>query len=385
MEDAVMSPMSLNELPTPALVLDLDVLERNVQAMAQRARDLGVRLRPHFKTPKCLEVADLQRHQDAAGLTVSTLQEARAVILGEGDQGGWTDVTWAFPVILSRLDELVEVMTLRDDATLRLLVDSPDAVTALETRVAPRVPRCHVWLKVDCGYGRCGVDPASDRALELARRLHESPSLAFDGILSHSGHAYSVRGAEALARVAEEERSVMVAFAERLRGLGIEVPGVSVGSTPSMSAVRSLDGVTEARPGNYVFYDLSQVLIGSCAVGDCALSVISQVVSHQPGAGHCIIAAGALTLSKDAGPTGALWVDEPRGFGRIYRDYAAAELKDQFLVESLSQEHGRVDAPLPVGTRVRIQPNHCCLVVPNFASYHVVRGESVVDRWPIAG
>lgn len=369
-----MGETTLNELATPALVLDLDVLERNVETMARRAERLGVRLRPHFKTPKCLQVAELLRHHGARGLTVSTLAEARAVM-----RGGWDDVTWAVPVILSRLDEVVEIMNLRHGATLRLLVDSPDAATALESRVAPRVERCHVWLKVDCGYGRCGVDPSSEHALDLARRLHDSPRLAFDGILSHSGHAYAVRGAEALAAVAEEERSVMVGFAERLRSLGVEVPAVSVGSTPAMSAVRRLDGVSEARPGNYVFHDVSQVLIGSCEVRDCALTVVSQVVSHQPGAGHCIVDAGALTLSKDPGPP---W-SRPPGHGRVYRDYAAAELEDDFLVVSLSQEHGRVDAPLPVGTRVRIQPNHSCLVVPNFESFHVVRGQSVLDRWPI--
>lgn len=378
------SSESLNELPTPALVLDLDVLERNVLTMARRATDLGVALRPHFKTPKCLEVAELLRRHGATGLTVSTLQEARAVL-----EGGWNDVTWAFPVILSRLDEIVEIMSLRPEATLRLVVDSPDAVTALESQVAPRVRSgadagCHVWLKVDCGYGRCGVDPGSDRALELARRINESSRLTFDGILSHSGHAYAVRGSEALARVAEEERSVMAGFAGRLREQGVDVPGVSVGSTPAMSAVRSLDGVTEARPGNYVFFDYSQVLIGSCGVRDCAVTVLSQVVSHQPRSEHCIVDAGALTLSKDVGPS---WENRPDcvpgGHGRIFRDYAAGDLEDDFRVVSLSQEHGRVDGPLPVGTRVRILPNHSCLVVPNFEAYDVVRGDEVMGRWSI--
>ncbi|MDA8018641.1 MAG: alanine racemase [Thermoanaerobaculia bacterium] len=370
---------TLNELPTPALVLDLEVLERNVENMARRADRLGVELRPHFKTPKSLQAAELLREAGACGLTVSTLAEARAVILGGGGCDPWDDVTWAFPVILGRLDEVAAVANLREGVALRLVVDSADAVTALKTQLAPKVDRCHVWLKVDCGYGRCGVDPRTESALDLARRLHDADRLVFDGILSHSGHAYSVQGSEALASVAEEERSVMVGFAQRLRDAGVEVRGISVGSTPAMSAVRSLEGVTEARPGNYVFHDYSQVLIGSCDVRDCALTVVSQVVSHQPGSAHCILDAGALTLSKDAGP---VWSDPP-SYGRIYRDYESAELEDGFSIVSLSQEHGRVDGPLSVGTRVRIQPNHSCLVVPNFDAYHVVRGDQVVDCWPI--
>lgn len=386
--------LTLGELPTPSLVLDLDVLERNVRRMADRAGELGVALRPHFKTPKCLRVADLQRRHGARGLTVSTLAEARAVLLGDptGEQGvePWDDVTWAFPVILSRLDEVVEVATLREGVALRLVVDSPDAVTALETRVAPRLAErgsaCHVWLKVDCGYGRCGVKVTAGedaRAVALARRVAGSELLVFDGILSHSGHAYDARGDEALARVAEEERSVMAGFAERLRGLGLAVPGVSVGSTPAMSAVRSLEGVTEARPGNYVFFDGSQVVIGSCSVSDCALTVQSQVVSHQPGAGHCVLDAGALTLSKDAGVSGTAAPDGSGAFGRMFSDYAAGALLEDCRLVSLSQEHGKADAPLPVGTRTRILPNHSCLVVPNFTEYVVARGDEVVDRWPI--
>src|SRR5205807_1625276 len=151
----------------------------------------------------------------------------------------------------------------------------------------------HVWLKVDCGYHRAGVDPASDYAVAVARELGREQGLSFDGILSHSGHAYRTTGKAEAAVVAESERSVMVGFAERLRRDGISVREVSVGSTPAIAAASDLTGVTEARPGNYVFYDRTMVLIGCCKPADMGVSVLATVVSHQPGASHFVVDAGA--------------------------------------------------------------------------------------------
>ena len=360
----------LNDLPTPSLVLDLDILERNVETMARRMDSLGVRLRPHFKTPKSPDVAEIQRRHGATGFTVSTLAEARCLI-----DRGHNDLTWAFPVILSRVGELRPLL---ERATLRLVVDSPAAVSALEQEFSGTGVPVHVWLKVDCGYHRAGVDPAGELALTLARQLQGSDCLTFDGILSHSGHAYHQRTRDGLLAVAEQERGVMAELAERLRAAGVDCPGVSVGSTPAMSVVENLDGVTEARPGNYVFYDHTQVQLGACAVGDIALTVLASVISSQPGARHSVIDAGALSLSKDPGPDWA-----PATFGETYSDHAASELSTDVRVESLSQEHGILSAPLPVGERVRILPNHSCLVVPNFDAYVLVRGEEVVGNAPI--
>ena len=360
----------LQDLPTPSLVLDLDVLERNVEGMARRMKDLGVELRPHFKTSKSPYVAELQRRHGAIGFTVSTLAEARCLI-----EQGYDDLTWAFPVILSRVRELPPLL---ERATLRLVVDSPAAITALERELSGTREPVHVWLKVDCGYHRAGVDPAGDAALNLARRLRDSKYLAPDGILCHSGHAYHQRTRDGLRAIAEEERSVMAGLAARLADAGVDCPGVSVGSTPAMSVVENLDGVTEARPGNYVFYDHTQVLLGACAVRDVAVSVLASVVSSQPGARHSVIDAGALSLSKDPGPD---W--GPPTFGEVYSDYAAGELSADVRVASLSQEHGILSAALPVGERVRILPNHSCLVVPHFDEYVLVRGDRVVGAAPI--
>lgn len=358
--------ISLDGLPTPALLLDLDVVERNLRCMAGRASSLGVALRPHIKTHKCIELAERQRALGVSGITVSTLYEARVFA-----DHGFDDITWAFPVILSRLSEVRE---LASRVTLRVVADSPEAVDALAGLAGPERP-LHVWLKVDCGYHRAGVDPAAPESVRLAERIARAPSLLFDGLLSHSGHAYQGASRQEIAAVAEEERAVMAGFAERLRGAGVEVQGVSVGSTPSMSAVERLDGVTEARPGNYAFFDFTQVALGSCAVRDCGVTVLASVVSSR--SGRSIVDAGALALSKDTG--------HPRHetLGEIFADYETGALEPDVRLISLSQEHGIVNAPLPVGSRVRILPNHSCLTVACFDEYQVVRGGEIVDRWKI--
>lgn len=354
-------------LPTPALLLDLDVLEANLRRMADHASALGVALRPHVKTHKCVEIARLQREFGATGITVSTLYEATVFA-----DHGFDDVTWAMPIALSRLDEATELAT---RIRLRVVVDSSDAIHALDRTGHP----FHVWLKVDCGYHRCGVDPHAAHAIELAHRIASARHLSFDGLLTHSGHAYHGRTRDEIAAIAEEERRVTVDLAERLRAEGIAVPGVSVGSTPAMAVVEQLDGVTEVRTGNYAFYDYSQVVLRSCTVHDCALTVLASVISSQPGGNHCVVDAGALALSKDPGPSNA-----PRlTMGEIFRDYGARTLRPDARVVTVSQEHGIVSAPLSVGDVVRILPNHSCLTAACFDEYRVVRGDEVVDRWRV--
>ena len=357
--------MHLADLPTPTLLLDLDRVDGNLTRMATRCRALGVALRPHLKTHKCVEVAERQRAHGAHGVTVSTLVEARVFA-----DHGFEDITWAFPVILSRLPE---VRALAERVTLRLFVDGPEALDVLERAGFP----FHVWLKIDCGYHRAGLDPASPATLALARRLAASGRLRFDGVATHSGHAYHAVGRDRIAEVAEAERAAVADLRERLAAEGIRV-SASVGSTPAMSCVERLDGVSEARPGNYVFYDAMQVGLQVCSAAECGVSVLASVVSSQPGAAHCVVDAGALALSKDAGHPGPV-----PAMGWIYDDYVAGTLRSDARLTGLSQEHGLLSAPLPVGTRVRILPNHSCLTVACFDEYHVVQGDRVVDRWKI--
>ena len=358
------------DLETPALLLHLDVVERNLTVMSARARQLGVQLRPHAKTHKCVELGRRELAHGAVGLTVATLVEAETFA-----RAGLRDLTWAFPLDPTHLPHVRRIVD-ETGATVRVVVDD------LATAQALAGSGLHVWLKVDCGYHRAGVDPASSYALEVARELGWERGLVFDGILSHSGHAYRTTSKVEAATVAESERRVMVEFAERLRKEPIPVRGISVGSTPAMTAVRDLTGVTEARPGNYVFYDRTMVLIGCCEWADVGVTVLATVVSHQPGASQFIVDAGALALSKDAGPS----------HGNLPQAMGAVKGHPDLTLASVSQEHGIIRAASPammdgrfaVGERIEVLPNHSCLTVAQFDEFHVVRDGQVVDRWPIA-
>ena len=356
------------DIETPALLLDRAVMERNLSHMAEKAKKLGVSLRPHIKTHKCLELGRRQQAYGAKGITVSTLFEAQAFA-----RGGFTDLTWAFPLDPTHIPHVQRIA--QDGITLRVILDDLDTAKALARS------GLHVWLKVDCGYHRAGVDPASRYALEVARELGAERGLTFDGVLSHSGHAYHTQNRNEAAQIAEQERQVMAWFAELLRKDGLPIRAVSVGSTPAMAAAKDLTGVTEARPGNYIFYDRTMVLIGCCEPRDVAVSVLASVVSHQPGAAHFVVDAGALALSKDLGPT------------HLGLEPAFGAVKDhpELTVASVSQEHGVIRAAAPpaiegkfkVGQQDEIIPNHSCLTEAHFDEYVVLEGGRVMDRWHI--
>jgi D-serine deaminase-like pyridoxal phosphate-dependent protein len=349
--------------------------------MRERAGRLGVRLRPHVKTHKCVEVARIQHGGALGPVTVSTMAEARAFAAA-----GFDDITYAVPVPLDALPEAADLRA--RGVRLNLLFDSTRALREIEAVGAARDVRFPLFLKVDCGYHRAGVDPEREESVALARAAASLPHVELVGILTHSGQAYACRTRAEAAAVAEHERAVMVAFAGRLSEAGVPVAEVSVGSTPACTAAERYDGVTEIRPGNYAFLDAFQAAIGSCRAAEWAFTVVATVVGSYPAAGRLVLDAGALALSKDPGPT---HVDPGCGFGRVC-GLDGRELEGLRLA-SLSQEHGIVTAAtaapaarFPIGTRMRIVPNHSCLAAACFDRYHVADGERVVGEWrPVRG
>jgi D-serine deaminase-like pyridoxal phosphate-dependent protein len=373
--------MNIAELKTPCALVDLDRFERNCARMADRAHSLGVRLRPHVKTHKCVEAARVQTLGHFGGITVSTLAEARGFV-----DGGFRDVTYAVPVPLDRLDECTELTRHLD--RLHLVLDHPVTLAALEEFSAANGVQFSVFLKVDCGLHRAGVDPGREDSVALAQRLRASDQVEFAGILTHAGHAYASRSAEQSRTVANHERDVMVQFAECLRAAGVTVPEVSVGSTPTATAVDDLTGVTEVRPGNYAFFDAFQVAIESCEVDDVAFSVLATVIGRHDDRRELVVNAGALALSNDPGP---VHVDPGCGLGVVVAGSRQRPV-DGLVIRSLSQEHGVIlsvhplDSSWQPGTRLCILPNHSCLSAACFDRYHVVRGDEVVDEWhPLRG
>jgi D-serine deaminase-like pyridoxal phosphate-dependent protein len=332
------------------------------------------------KTHKCLEAARLQVRGHFGGICVSTLAEARFFAAD-----GFDDITYAVPIAPARIGEAV---ALADEVKLGLLVDHLDAAEALAAEAARAHRTIDVWLKIDCGYHRAGVLPGSPEALALVAALGTASHLRFAGLLTHGGHSYACKNVDEIRAVAKQERDAVVGFAAELTAEGVEVPGVSLGSTPTLSVADDLSGVTEVRPGNYVFYDAFQAAIGSCAIEDAAFSVLVSVIGvHGGEAARVVIDGGALALSKDAG---AHHVDPDVGYGLVAD--VNGELLDGLRLTSLSQEHGLLHgdasalAALRVGDRLRIVANHSCLAAALHERFEVIRGRAVVDVWrPIRG
>ena len=365
----------LSTLPTPSLLLDRARVERNVTRMGARIAGLGASLRPHVKTHKSIEVARMQAAAGMRGITVSTLAEARAFAAH-----GFDDITYAVPIERGKFEAVAQM----NGAGVRLAVITDDVSVPGPLGEAARQAGVTIdtWVKVDCGYHRCGVDPEGPALAELAQRIGERTHLRFAGILAHAGHSYKARGAAEILAVARSERDVMVAAAARLVAAGVSVPVVSIGSTPTATLVDHLAGVQEVRTGNYAFFDVTQVAIGSCTQDDCALSVLAAVVHRDPARGTVILDAGGIALSKDTG------IADPDGvthYGRVL-DVEGRDLG--LRLTSLSQEHGVIEVHddavltrLGVGTRVRVLVNHSCLTAGQHAEYVVCEGTQVVDRW----
>lgn len=377
---SILSGVNIHELKTPAALVDGAIVRRNAGRMSERMARLGVRLRPHVKTHKCAEAARLQVEGHFGGITVSTLAEASFFA-----DAGFRDVTYAFPFPVSRMEEAADLDRRLD--VLHLVLDHPATLRELEAFARARGGRFSIFLKVDCGYHRAGVDPEREESVRLAAALSRSPYLDFRGILTHAGHAYHGRDTGDISRVAREERDRMVAFAEKLRGAEIAVGEVSVGSTPTMSVADDLEGVTEARPGNYAFFDGFQAAIGSCSLEDCAFSVLVSVVGQYPDQNKLVVDGGSLAFSMDPGPR---HVDPECGHGTVVVE---GNRPLGLRLVSLSQEHGQVRGlegvdfdRYPIGSRLRIIPNHSCLAAALFDRYHVVQGDEVVDEWtPVRG
>lgn len=372
-------PMHIRELTTPCALVDVDVVRANTHRMRQRIEQLGSRLRPHVKTHKCVEAALLQCGGTPGPITVSTLAEAEHYAAA-----GFTDITYAVPIAPARLPDVHRLS--QGPCVVSILLDSWDAFHAVEQYGQEHSIQLPVFLKVDCGYHRAGVDPTSANALQLAAALSGSAQVLFRGLLTHAGHAYDCSSRAEILPIAEQERSVIVSFAERLRQAGIAVPAVSLGSTPTASVVEDLSGVTEVRPGNYAFFDCFQAKIGVCSLQDVAFSVLSTVIGVYRERETVIVDAGALALSKDAG---AVHVAPDAGYG-ICLDPRTQAPREDWALYDLSQEHGKIsmsgDWSLSVGDRIRILPNHSCLASALHAEYHVVKGDTVIDHWqPVRG
>jgi D-serine deaminase-like pyridoxal phosphate-dependent protein len=357
----------LDEVTTPALTVDRDRLVRNISEMAARAASLGVALRPHAKTHKSPAIAALQREHGATGLTIATVTEA------EGFAGEGVDdlLLTAPPVGDWRLDRLV---ALARRVRVRVVVDGAEALGALDEACRRAgVTIGYLW-EVDCGVGRFGTAPGAVTAEHVAKALDRTAQASFDGLLAFGGHAYAGTSPEEIAAAARDEHAAITNTVSALADRGIEAAIRSVGSTPTTHAMESADGITEIRPGNYVFYDATQIALGIVPPERCALSVLATVTS-RPAADRLILDSGSKSLAAERLSTLA------PGFGMI-------EGHPELRVERLYEEQAivRSDEPcdIPVGARVRVVPNHACAAANLHSRMLVVEDGAVVDVWPVA-
>lgn len=370
-------------LPTPGLVLDERRMLRNIERLRGRMRPLNVALRPHLKTAKSIEVARRVLTGGDGPATVSTLKEAEVFAAA-----GIRDILYAVGIDPRKLDRVLAIRA--QDCDLSIILDSPMQATAVaeaSRRAGDRIP---VLVEVDCDGHRGGLRPDDPALVAVGRLLHEGGA-ALRGVITHAGESYGVSGAEAHAAFAERERSAAVAAAEVLWTAGLPCPVVSVGSTPTAHAARDLSGVTEMRAGVYVFFDLVMAGIGVCSTDDIALSVLTSVIGQNRKRGCLFIDAGWMALSRDRG-TMAQAIDQ--GYGLVC-DLEGTVLAD-LIVSGTNQEHGIVTLrpgsrgvlpDLPVGTRLRILPNHACATAAQFDGYEVLPADGSAGpmHWPRFG
>lgn len=350
--------MSADDIATPYLAVDLDVLTHNLTGAAERARAAGLRLRPHAKTHKSPEIARRQLDLGAAGLTVATVGEAEIFA-----DAGATDLFVAYPVWAAG-ERGRRLRALAQRVAVRVGVDSVESARLLGAALAGTAAQ--VLVEVDSGMRRSGASP--ERAGDVAVAV-ERAGLPVAGVFTFPGHSYAPGAARP---AAADESAALAAAAASLRGRGVEVREVSGGSTPSL-AVADADVLTEVRPGVYAFNDAQQVELGSCGWADVALTAVGTVVSRD--GTRIVLDAGGKVLGADR----PAWAT---GSGRL-PDVPGAR------VVGLSEHHAVVtlpdDVPVPgLGATVRVAPNHVCAAVNLARELVVVTQGQVVDRWPVA-
>jgi D-serine deaminase-like pyridoxal phosphate-dependent protein len=371
--------ITLQQLSTPAAVIDTSRMERNIQRMQGRMNALQVAFRPHVKTAKCLEVARAQMAAGARGITVSTLKEAEQFF-----DAGFRDILYAVGVVPGKLSQAA--LLRKRGCDLKVIVDNVAAAREIGRFAAVNDVGFEVWVEIDTDGHRSGIKPEDDLLLDVARALSQ-PGVRLGGVMTHAGSSYECDNHDALLAISEQERAGAVRAAQRLRDAGFPCPAVSIGSTPTALSAEHLEGVTEVRAGVYVFFDLVMHNVGVCTTDDIALSVLTTVIGHQEEKGWAIVDAGWMAMSRDRGTHA-----QKRDFG--YGQVCAADGRviEGYTLTGANQEHGilsREGTPdrdiakrFPVGTLLRILPNHACATGAQHPEYRALMPDGSTQTWP---
>ena len=377
-------PASLSSIETPALLLEHSRMDANIARMRTHLARLGVPMRPHVKTSKCVEATRRLFDTGVGPITVSTLREAQFFF-----EHGFTDILYGVAIAPNRFEAAADLI--RAGVSLKLVLDSLETASLLAEYARTHRQAFDVLLEIDCDGHRSGLPPDSPLIVEIAQVLR-AVGIDVQGVMTHAGNSYDSRSVDEIVRYAHQERDAVVVAARRLREAGFAAPVVSVGSTPTALFADDLRGVTEVRAGVFIFFDLVMAGLGVCTQADIAVSVLTTVIGHQPQKGWTIVDAGWMALSRDRG-TAAQTIDQ--GYGVVCD--ANGKPLDDLIVIAANQEHGIVasrdpDARqahalhLPVGTQLRILPNHACATSAQHAGYRVLDESGAHEYWPrIAG
>lgn len=363
--------MRLADLPTPQVLIDRPRLLRNIDRAQALADAGGLRLRPHAKTHKSPTIAKWQIDRGAVGVCCAKPGEAEVFV-----DAGVRDIRLPYPVNPSNAARLLRLL---DRASISIIVDHLGVARGWSEAMTAARRTLDVLVKVDVGFHRCGIDPEAD-PLSFVQAIASMPGLRLRGLLSHAGHGYHAASDEELCAIARREAETLVGIRDRAAASGIALEELSVGATPTLRFSAQQPGLTELRPGNYVYFDRTQVALGAASLADCALTVLATVVSKHPG--RIILDSGSKTLTNDQ----ARGITAAPGYGAVLTPSGTVD--DTLVIERLSEEHATVrvigETRLEPGDRVRILPNHSCVVSNLVDSVRLVDGETVIDTLPVA-
>ena len=355
---------------TPCLLLDHEILDRNCRRMGSRLMKLGLRLRPHMKTAKSVEVAKLASRDHFGGITVSTLAEADFFF-----EAGIKDIAYAVAMVPGKIHQAARLS--RAGCRLSLLTDDLTTIYKIAKQSERLGVHFPVSIEINSGGNRGGLLPMDPQLLKIAATIIHSPALRFEGLLTHGGHAYHSASISEIRQAAEDERKSVVTASRRLEDRGILCPVTSTGSTPTATYIQNVTGITEMRPGVYMFGDLAQVDLQCCVTADIAATVATTVIGHNKTTGELLIDAGALALSQDLSPQSA-----QNTYGRLSGD-------ENLRVVKLNQEHGFVShrtnsmefEKYPIGSVIRILPNHICMTAAAYNRMYVIENSAIDSTW----
>lgn len=352
-------------------------MQSNIDRMRTHLEPLNVYLRPHVKTNKSIDVSRKILGRANAPIAVSTLREADYFL-----EHGITDMMYTVGIVPNKLDHVVNLNS--RGAGISVILDNLETAKAVTAKAASSNIVLDVYIEVDCDGHRSGVQPESENLITIAKALQHN-LVHLQGVMTHAGNSYNCESIEAIRVLASRERDIAVRCAETLRNAGFACPEVSIGSTPTALFSENLNGVTEVRAGVFVFFDLFMAGLGVCEIQDIAVSVLTTVIGHQHEKGWIIVDAGWMALSRDRG-TARQAVDQ--GYG-IVCNVGGEPITDLIMIEA-NQEHGILanrhgdnkKLPLlPVGTTLRILPNHVCATAAQFDSYQVISEQKLSQVW----